>query len=176
MIEQELVLRLELARDDGKTIGLVQGSWDLFHLGHLLYIKKAKSLCDFLIIAMDDDEKIRKRKGPNRPIIPLEERYRFVEELGIANGIVVKSLGEPKWGTIKRVKPDVLIVIAENYTDEEIAKLEEICGKVAVLPRQSRSSTSEKIRQAQISGGVELREAIDEAVDKVMTKWGFIKK
>ena len=47
------------ARNSGKTIGLVQGSWDLFHLGHLRYILKARELCDYLIIAMDSDDKIK---------------------------------------------------------------------------------------------------------------------
>ena len=58
-------------KEQGKKIGLVQGSWDLFHIGHLRYMKKAKELCDYLIVGMDSDEKIRLRKGPSRPIILL---------------------------------------------------------------------------------------------------------
>ena len=73
----ELLEKVEEARVLGKKVGLVQGSWDLFHLGHLLYILKARELCDYLIIAMDSDEKIRKRKGAGRPIIPEKERYDF---------------------------------------------------------------------------------------------------
>ena len=84
-------LELLKARDVGKSIGLVQGSWDLFHLGHLKYIKKAKELCDYLIVAMDSDEKIRKRKGNGRPIIPEDERYNFIKLLDIADDIVIKD-------------------------------------------------------------------------------------
>ena len=58
----EVKEKIEMAKSEGKKIGLVQGSWDLFHLGHLRYIKKAKSLCDFLVIGMDSDEKIKKKK------------------------------------------------------------------------------------------------------------------
>ena len=54
---------LEQARREGKKIGLVQGSWDQFHIGHLRYIKKAKANCDYLIIGVDSDAKIQKRKG-----------------------------------------------------------------------------------------------------------------
>ena len=57
---------LNRARAEGKKIGLVQGSWDQFHIGHLRYIKKAKENCDYLIIAIDSDEKIQARKGKNR--------------------------------------------------------------------------------------------------------------
>lgn len=151
MLDKYLEEKLDAARSAGKRVGLVQGSWDLFHIGHLRYIKKAKKLCDFLIIGMDSDEKIRKRKGNNRPIIPEEERYNFIDELGIADGIVIKSVNEPKWGLIRSVKPDVLVTIRETYTDEEISRLEEICGVVVTLPRQSKSSTSDKIRTITIS-------------------------
>ena len=53
---------LEKARSEGKKIGLVQGSWDQFHIGHLRYIKKAKENCDYLIVGVDSDAKIQKRK------------------------------------------------------------------------------------------------------------------
>lgn len=168
IINDELIEKLNDARVKGKTIGLVQGSWDLFHLGHLRYILKARELCDFLIIAMDGDEKIRKRKGHSRPIIPEEERHEFIKLLKIADGIVVKGLNEPKWGLIKSVKPDVLIAIKDNYSDEEIIKLEEICGKVAILPRQSESSTSDKIRKIIISDRGERMKGIDSKIAEVI--------
>ena len=147
MINNEFKKKLEKARAENKKIGLVQGSWDMFHIGHLRYIQKAKSLCDFLIIAMDSDEKIKKRKGNGRPIWPEEERYQFISLLNIADGIVIKQLGEKKWELIKEVRPDVLIAIKENYTDEQIKQLHNYCGKVEILPRQSESSTSDKIRK-----------------------------
>lgn len=156
--------KAQRARYNGKTIGLVQGSWDLFHLGHLKYILEARELCDYLIVAMDSDKKIQKRKGPGRPIIPEEERSEFIKLLNIADDVVIKRVGEPKWGLIRALKPDVLIAIKENYTDEEIQELEEICGRVAILPRQSKSSTSEKIRQIMISGKPRYIRGMDELV------------
>lgn len=150
-MNEELLERVERAREDGKTIGLVQGSWDLFHLGHLRYIKKAREACDFLIISMDSDEKIKKRKGESRPIIPEDERKAFIELLGIADAVVVKQINEPKWNLIKTVRPNVLIAIKENYNDEQVELLKEFCGEVRILPRQSTSSTSDKIRKIIIS-------------------------
>lgn len=154
---------LEKARAEGKKIGLVQGSWDQFHIGHLRYIKKAKENCDYLIVGMDSDAKIQKRKGKNRPLIPQEERYEMIKELGVsksghyeegknlADDIVIKDVEEKKWGLIKDVKPDILITITENYTIEEYNELTKICGSVLVLPRQAETSTSDKLRKKLIA-------------------------
>lgn len=177
MLSEELKIQLEEARKKGEKIGLVQGSWDLFHIGHLKYILKARELCDFLIIAMDSDEKIKKRKGSGRPIWPEMERYQFLSQLGIADAIVIKNVNEVKWGLIKEVRPDVLVAIKENYSDEQIAKLHEYCGKVAVLPRQSESSTSDKIRKIMISNQKNkidnLEGRVDLAVEDFKKRIGF---
>lgn len=165
MLGEVILKEIEEAKASGKKVGLVQGSWDLFHLGHLRYILKARELCDYLIIAMDSDEKIRKRKGSSRPIIPEEERYDFIKLLGIADNVVIKPVNEAKWGLIRTVKPDVLVAIKDNYSDEEIVKLEEICGRVAILPRQSESSTSDKIRKITISGQ---KNKIDDLDDRIL--------
>ena len=165
------ILALENARANNKKIGLVQGSWDLFHLGHLRYIKKAKELCDYLIVAMDSDEKIRKRKGNGRPIIPEDERYNFIKLLDIADDIVIKNVNERKWGLIKDVRPDVLVAIKENYSEFQIKNLEEYCGRVAILPRQSESSTSDKIRKITIAEQRNRVDNLDEKVDNAIKEF-----
>lgn len=177
MISYELEQELNKAREDGKTIGLVQGSWDLFHVGHLKYIKKAMRRCDFLVIGLDGDEKIRKRKGPSRPIIPEEERYELLKELGLADAIVIKGPNEPKWGLIKCIKPDVLIAIQENYKPEDIPLLEQFCGRVEILPRQSEKSTSDAVRRILINERAEQVKLSDEkmidVIEKMKQRVGF---
>lgn len=168
-MDENWLANVKIARKSGQTIGLVQGSWDLFHLGHLRYILKARALCDFLVISMDSDEKIRKRKGPTRPVIPEKERYEFIKLLNIADAIVIKRVNEPKWHLIKTIKPDVLIAIKDNYTDDELKKLEEFCGRVAVLPRQAKTSTSDKIRQITITSRAKKIAGVEEKVAKVAT-------
>ena len=165
-MDENWLANVKIARKSGKTIGLVQGSWDLFHLGHLRYILKARALCDFLVIAMDSDEKIRKRKGPTRPVIPERERYDFINLLNVADAIVIKGASEPKWHLIKTIKPDVLVAIKENYSDEEITQLEKYCGRVAVLPRQAKTSTSDKIRQITINSRLKKVAGVEEKVAK----------
>ncbi len=137
---------LERARQDGNIIVLVQGSWDLFHLGHLRYILQARSYGDYLIIGVDSDSKIQKRKGPARPIINEDTRFDFINLLKQADDIVIKDPNEPKWGLIKKVRPDKLVVIQENYTEEQIEELKKYCGEVIVLDKQAKESTSDIVR------------------------------
>lgn len=174
---EEMMNKIAEARSQGKKIGLVQGSWDLFHLGHLRYLLKAKEACDFLVIAMDSDEKIQKRKGKSRPIIPENERYEFLTSLNIGNYVYIKPANEPKWNLIKTIRPDVLIAIKENYTDEQLKELKEYVGKVDILPRQSETSTSDKIRKIIISNsGRQLQqfdEEINKAIDNLKKKLGY---
>ncbi|MBR2997494.1 MAG: adenylyltransferase/cytidyltransferase family protein [Bacilli bacterium] len=174
---------LKKAREEGKVIGLVQGSWDQFHIGHQRYIKKAKEKCDYLIVGVDSDEKIRKRKGPNRPLIPEDERYEMIKELGVghvgkyeqgksvADDIVIKSATEKKWGLIKEVKPDVLIAIPENYSMEDVDKLVNECGvgSVAFFGRQAETSTSNKLRQKLIANMADKVPEYSEKLDKAVT-------
>ena len=177
---------LEKARAEGKKIGLVQGSWDQFHIGHLRYIKKAKENCDYLIVGIDSDAKIQKRKGKNRPLIPEKERYEMIKELGvakignyeynksIADDIVIKPVIDKKWGLIKQVRPDVLITITENYTIEEYNELTKICGSVLVLPRQAETSTSDKLRKKLIANMsdkvVDFQNKFNKAVEDTKTR------
>lgn len=156
MIDDDTLVFLENAREHGKKIGLVQGSWDLFHIGHLRYLQAAKDACDILVVGVDSDEKIRKRKGEGRPIIPEGERMEFIQRLGVADAVVLKPADAPKWALIKRINPDVLICIAENYTDDEATELLEYCDELKVLPRQASTSTSDKIRKILISNGVDI--------------------
>lgn len=183
------VQALEQARAEGKRIGLVMGSWDQCHIGHIRYLKKAKEECDYLIVGVDSDEKIRYRKGPNRPLIPQDERYDTIMEIGVnkvktyefgksvADDIVYKPKDEPKWELIKRVKPDVLIAIPENYSMEDVDKLtnEYGVGRVAIFGRQAETSSSNKLRKiliANMSDKIEdYEKQLEAAVKETTERW-----
>lgn len=135
----------------GVKIVLTQGSYDLVHIGHARYLEEAKSKGDILIVGVDEDTKIRERKGPDRPVVPEQERMEMVLHLRPVDIVVLKRHADPKWHLIKAVQPDVLIATQETYKDEEIAALREFCGEVVVLERMATTSTSAKIRHLQIS-------------------------
>ena len=142
----------------GLRVVLTSGTFDILHEGHSMYLEAARQFADFLIVGVDSDEKVRRRKGPSRPAVPELERLRMVTHQRGVGLVTVKPADEPRWSLIKAVKPDVLVATAETYTQAEIAELEkDWCGRVEVLDRMATVSTSNRLRTMQ------LRQAAEEA-------------
>lgn len=70
-----------------KVIGYTTGVYDLFHIGHLNVLRRAKEQCDFLIVGVTTDELSESKKG-KRPVIPYEERSAIVEALKFVDMVV----------------------------------------------------------------------------------------
>lgn len=163
---------VEKYRTEGKKIVLTQGSFDLVHIGHARYCEEAKRHGDILIVGIDSDEKVRTRKGPDRPVVPEDERLEMLTYLTSVDHVVLKELQAPKYNLIKLIRPDVLIATQETYTEEKIKALEKFCGKVVVLKPRATTSTSAKIRRLQIGFMQKissiLQNRMTEAMDDIM--------
>jgi D-beta-D-heptose 7-phosphate kinase/D-beta-D-heptose 1-phosphate adenosyltransferase len=149
--------QVEHLRGVGAKIVLTSGSFDLFHIGHALYLERAKQCGDILIVGVDDDEKIRNRKGEGRPVNPQSERVQILSHLRSVDIITLKYDEDPKWELIRIVRPEILVATEDNDTSEEIFELESFyCGKVVVMPRQAETSTSAKVRKMNLKNAKKL--------------------
>lgn len=148
---QELEKKVNHCKELGLKIVLTQGSWDLLHIGHARYMAKAKEHGDVLIVGVDSDAKVRKRKGPERPVVPEEERMEMIEHLKSVDFVVLKEVNAPKWELIKIINPDILIATEETYTTEKLKVVKQFCSEVVVLEQQATTSTSAKLRRLQIT-------------------------
>lgn len=137
-------------RDLDKTIVLTQGTYDMIHVGHGRYLQEAKKNGDILIVGVDSDEKVKKRKGPSRPIVPENERVEMLSYIASVDHLVIKPLEAKKWSLIKIVKPDILIATKATYDSKQLEKLKKYCGEVKVLEPKATTSTSAKIRRVQL--------------------------
>jgi rfaE bifunctional protein nucleotidyltransferase chain/domain len=155
----------------GLRIVLTSGSFDLVHLGHVKYLAKAKELGDVLIVGVDGDAKIRKRKGADRPMVPEDERLEMLAHQRPVDLIYLKAEDEARWALIKTVKPDVLVLSTDHsYSPEELKELEGICGSVQVLERQAAVTTSERIRQLYMHLGEQLGPRLAEILPDLIEK------
>ena len=68
--------------------GYVQGVFDLFHIGHLNLLRRAKSCCDYLMVGVVADEVVQLYKN-KKPYIPLDERIAIVEAIRYVDEVVV---------------------------------------------------------------------------------------
>lgn len=144
----------------GLKIVLTQGTYDMVHVGHARYFEMAKKHGDLLVVGVDSDEKVRARKGPERPVVPEEERLEMVTHLRSVDVVYLKKLRAPRWHLIKLVRPDVLIATRKTYSKMEIKELKKYCKEVVVLEPQATTSTSAKIRLLQIGHAKKLEQAL----------------
>lgn len=147
---QELTKAVQAYRDLDQKIVLTQGTYDMIHVGHGRYLSEAKKSGDILIVGVDSDEKVKKRKGIQRPIVPEEERLEMLTYFACVDHVVLKPLKAEQWSLIKLIHPDVLIATAATYSPQELAELKQYCGQVKVLQPRATTSTSAKIRRVQL--------------------------
>src|SRR5581483_4103234 len=86
-----LARTVEDLKQQGHKIVLTQGVYDLIHEGHARYLQAAKAHGDVLIVGVDSDELTRLRKGPNRPIVPEQERINMLLHLRHVDIVTVRE-------------------------------------------------------------------------------------
>tara|TARA_B100001115_G_scaffold183047_1_gene180786 strand:+ start:685 stop:1137 length:453 start_codon:yes stop_codon:yes gene_type:complete len=74
---------------DNKKIGYTTGVFDLFHVGHLEILRKAKENCDYLIVGVSTDELVQEYKN-KRPIITFDQRIEIIKSIKYVDEVVVQ--------------------------------------------------------------------------------------
>jgi rfaE bifunctional protein nucleotidyltransferase chain/domain len=171
----EMERTVEHLRGLGFRIVLTSGSFDLIHLGHVKYLARAKGFGDVLVVGVDSDAKIRRRKGDDRPMVPEGERLELLAHQRPVDLIYLKDEEDPHWGLIKAVRPDVLVLSEDHgYTSDDERGLLEICGRIEVVERQASVTTSERIRQMYMhlgdKLGPKLAEVLPGLIDSVLKR------
>ncbi len=131
------------ARERDEKIVMTNGCFDVLHAGHVAYLEEAKSLGDRLIVAVNDDDSVRRLKGDSRPINALEDRMLVLAGLAAVDWVVPFSEDTPA-RLIGAVLPDVLVK-GGDYRPDDIAGAKEVLqhgGEVRVLAFREGHSSS----------------------------------
>lgn len=115
-----------------KIIGYTAGVYDMFHIGHLNVIKRAKERCDYLIVGVSTDEVVEKNKN-KRPIIPFDERAKIVEAIKYVDQVVPQERYdiEGKIEIVKKYGINIMFVGSDWQGTEKWEKIEEELAKIA---------------------------------------------
>lgn len=108
---------------DKKIIGYTTGVYDMFHIGHLNVISRAKEQCDYLIVGVSTDELVEKEKNKT-PVIPFEERASIVEAIKYVDK-VVPQYDKNKFGAWEKYKFDKMFVGSDWEGTPQWKKYEE---------------------------------------------------
>ena len=136
----------------GKIIGYTQGTFDMFHIGHLNLIRNAKRHCDYLIVGVNKDELVESYKT-KRPIIPLEERVEIVRAIRYVDEVIATdTLDKTKiW---EKVHFDEIYIGDDWKGNERWEKtgkeMEQLGAKLVFLPYTKDTSSTmlrEKLTQ-----------------------------
>lgn len=126
------------------VVGYTTGVFDMFHIGHLNILKRAKEQCDYLIVGVSSDELVKKDKNKT-PIIKLEDRMAIVSAIRYVDKVVVQQ-DKNKFRAWEEYRFDKMFVGSDWQGTEQWKKFEEqfqpVGVKIVYLPHTDGISST----------------------------------
>ena len=132
-----------------EIIVLAGGCFDILHFGHIKFLEKAKKAGDILIIALENDEKIKRLKGKNRPIHSQKMRAEMLAALKSVDFIICLPFmknNKDYLDLVEKVKPNIIAVTAGDpklKNKKQQAKF--IGGKVKIIINRIKTPSTREI-------------------------------
>jgi glycerol-3-phosphate cytidylyltransferase len=135
-----------------KKIVYTGGTFDLFHRGHVNFLRQAKKLGDFLVVSLNTDEFCEEYK--RKPVMTYEERRDALKSCRYVDAVIKNTGGKDSKPPILEVGPDI-IVHGDDWKYESYMRqlgidktfLKENKIKLAYIPYTKNISTSEIIKR-----------------------------
>jgi rfaE bifunctional protein nucleotidyltransferase chain/domain len=152
LTDEELAAQVVSDRRAGRSLAFANGCFDVLHVGHIRYLEGARREADRLVVAVNDDESVRRLKGEGRPILPIGARAELVAALRAVDYVVV--FGEPNVERLLRlVRPDVHCkgtdYSVETVPEREVMK--EIGGRIAIVGDAKNHATRDMLARVRAS-------------------------
>jgi D-beta-D-heptose 7-phosphate kinase/D-beta-D-heptose 1-phosphate adenosyltransferase len=146
--EKDLLGVIHQLKQEGRKIVMTNGCFDLIHVGHVRYLQEAKHQGDVLIVALNTDQSARSLKGPQRPIVPEDERAEILAALACVDYVILFDEPTPL-RLIEKLIPHVLVKGGDWQTHRIVGAqvVENSGGKVLSIPMTPGRSTSNLIEK-----------------------------
>jgi rfaE bifunctional protein nucleotidyltransferase chain/domain len=130
-------------RGRGGTIVATGGCFDLLHAGHVATLDAARALGDCLVVCVNSDASVRRAKGPDRPVQPVEDRRRVLEGLRAVDAVIVFDEDTPQQ-VLPAIRPDIWVKGGDYAGTDlpETALVRSWGGEVVTVPYLPGLSTS----------------------------------
>jgi len=143
---------IEAKKEAGELIVFSNGCFDILHVGHIRYLKKAASLGDKLVLAVNSDRSVKELKGKGRPFVPEAERLELLAALEMIDYLILFSEIDAK-DLLEKIKPQIYVK-GGDYRIEDLPEAETVYnygGKIVLITEIKGKSTTniiKKIRQS----------------------------
>jgi len=155
-INEKIVTREQLRqrvsgwRKAGEQITLANGCFDLLHVGHVRYLHAARELGGRLVVAINSDESVRGLKGPDRPLMPAEERPEILAALQDVDAVVIFSEPDVR-ALVREIRPDVQAK-GTDYTADTVPERDVVreCGGRVEIVGDPKDHSATQIIQSRL--------------------------
>ena len=146
--EENAVAVAERTRSRGGRVVATGGCFDLVHAGHVATLNAARALGDCLIVCLNSDASVRRLKGPDRPLVPEDERAAVLRALRCVDAVAIFDEDTPA-EVLSAIRPDVFAKGGDYAAEElpEAAVLSRWGGEVAILPYVEGRSTTRLLEE-----------------------------
>ena len=131
----------------GKTVVFTNGCFNLLHVGHVRCLQAARRLGDLLVVALNDDESVRRLKGLDYPVVPLEERMEVVAAL---EGVdLVTGFSQDRVNDLLLLLRPHVHAKGTDYTTESVPERDTVRsyeGRIAIVGDPKSHSVRDLIR------------------------------
>jgi len=131
-----------------KKIVFTNGCFDILHIGHIRYLKKAKALGDILVVGLNSDKSVKMIKGRARPLNKQGDRAEVLASLSYVDYVTVFSQRTPGL-LIRALRPDVLVKGGDWKIEKIVGGdfVKSYGGSVATIPFVKGYSTTSLIER-----------------------------
>ena len=125
-------------------ISFVNGCFDVLHPGYIQLLEYARSLGDYLIVAIDSDRKVAEMKGPDRPIFSQHDRSAMLSAIRYVDIVHVFDTKEDLEQLLESIKPDTMVVGSDWKGKEVVGS--QYAKQVRFFDRIGKYSTTKTVK------------------------------